>query len=185
MQQTIVLEEKKWTQILRPAWVKILGASLFLAAAAQIAVPLPTTSVLVTLQTLAVLVIGIVLGRKYAALAILAYFAEICCGMPFLSGGAVEPWALVGARAGYLWGFLIQAYGIGLYCEKQAKLSYLGVWLVSSTLCMLTLALGSLWLSMWLGWQVALAMGFMPFVVGELLKSGCAAYFAVQYRKAN
>lgn len=182
MQQTLSVVEKKSLSLPLTSLAKVLGASLLLAAAAQVAIPLPMSPVPVTLQTLAVLLIGTVLGRKLAACAVLAYFAEISVGLPFLAGGMVTPWALVGAKAGYLWGFLLQAFCMGWYCEGQKKLSYFGVWAVASSLCMATLLLGSLWLGMWLGWEVAMSMGFAPFVLGELLKAGCVASFAVQYR---
>lgn len=182
MQQTLSVVEKKSFAFPLASLVKVLGASLFLAAAAQVAVPLPMSPVPVSLQTLAVLLIGTVLGRKLAAYAILAYFTEVFLGLPFLAGGAVAPWALIGMKGGYLAGFLVQAFCMGWYCERQKKLSYFGVWAVASSLCMATLLLGSLWLGVWLGWEMAMSMGFAPFVLGELLKAGCVASFAVQYR---
>ena len=75
----------------RPAWLYdaalVVGFSLVVALSAQVAIPLPFTPVPVTLQTLAVLLAGCLLGSGRGALAVLAYIGEGAAGLPVFSGG--------------------------------------------------------------------------------------------------
>src|ERR1700753_1873966 len=67
-------------------WVRsvalVFAFSLFVALAAQVAVPLPWTPVPVTAQTFAVLLTGALLGSRLGALALAAYLAEGAAGLP-------------------------------------------------------------------------------------------------------
>ncbi len=65
----------------------VLGASLFMALMARIALPLPFSPVPVTGQTFAVLLVGAVLGSRLGTLGVLAYIAEGAAGMPVFAGG--------------------------------------------------------------------------------------------------
>src|ERR671933_2690125 len=71
--------------------VLVVAFSLFVALAAQVAVPLPFTPVPVTAQTFAVLLTGALLGSRLGALALLAYLVEGAAGLPFFSGGGGGP----------------------------------------------------------------------------------------------
>src|SRR5207237_1618057 len=72
-------------------WVRsvvlVVAFSLFVALAAQVAVPLPWTPVPLTAQTFAVLLTGALLGSRLGALALVAYLAEGASGLRFLQGG--------------------------------------------------------------------------------------------------
>lgn len=71
----------------------IAGFSLIVAVTAQISIPLPFTPVPVTLQTLAVVLTGALLGSRRGTLAILLYLAEGFAGLPgLLTGqGGIHP----------------------------------------------------------------------------------------------
>ncbi len=60
---------------------------LLIALSAQIAVYLPFSPVPVTGQTLAVLLIGVLLGSQRGALCLLAYLAEGAAGLPVFANG--------------------------------------------------------------------------------------------------
>src|ERR1700749_3606111 len=63
----------------------LIGATLFIALCAHITIPLPFTPVPLTVQNLAVLLVGMALGSR-AGFAILAlYLAEGAFGMPVFS----------------------------------------------------------------------------------------------------
>ena len=69
----------------RPIGVKVaalFAGALFVAAAAQVSVVLPGTSVPVTLQPLAVLVVGGLLGPRFGALSLVTYLAMGAAGLP-------------------------------------------------------------------------------------------------------
>src|SRR5215212_10346537 len=65
----------------------VIGASLLIAIAAQIAIPLPFTPVPLTLQPLAVIFIGAALGSKRGAAAAALYLLEGMSGLPVFAQG--------------------------------------------------------------------------------------------------
>jgi biotin transport system substrate-specific component len=106
-------------------WIRdlslILLGSLFVALFAQIEIP--TLPVPITGQTFAVLLVGALLGSKRGAAAIIVYIAEGAAGLPFFAGGASGIAILTGATAGYLVGFIVAAYVIGLLAERGMERS--------------------------------------------------------------
>jgi biotin transport system substrate-specific component len=148
----------------------VAGFSLVVALSAQVAIPLPFTPVPVTLQTLAVLLAGCLLGSGRGALAVVLYIGEGAAGLPVFSGGRGGIVHLVGPTGGYLLGFIAAAYLVGFLAERGALRSWAGT--------LATLAVGSLvlyipgvaWLGVFTGMGKAVSLGFLPFVVGDVLK---------------
>src|SRR5258708_21791819 len=62
-----------------------IGASAFVAVCAHVSIPLYFTPVPLTLQTLAVILVGLVLGPTLGASAMLPYLAEGASGLPVFS----------------------------------------------------------------------------------------------------
>src|SRR3712207_2155280 len=83
-----------------------IGAVAFaaaLAAASQIAIPLPGTPVPITLQPLVVVLAGLLLGPRAAAASMVTYLAAGALGLPvFAPVGAPGVARLVGPTGGYL-----------------------------------------------------------------------------------
>src|SRR2546429_8785718 len=79
MERTLVIDHS--TLIIRRAAAVVLGA-LLVAAAAQVSVPLPGTPVPMTLQPLAVLLVGGLLGAPLGALSMILYLAMGAAGPP-------------------------------------------------------------------------------------------------------
>ena len=81
----------------------IVAATGFVAICAHISVPLPFTMVPLTLQTFAVILVGMLLGPTAAAAAMTLYLAEGAMGLPVFSphgpGGLAQ---LLGPVGGYL-----------------------------------------------------------------------------------
>ncbi|MCV6585865.1 MAG: biotin transporter BioY [Marinibacterium sp.] len=93
----------------------VLGGSLFIAAAAQVSVPM--IPVPMTLQTLAILIVGLTFGSRLGAATLLAYLGEGAMGLPVFANGG-SSLALVGPTAGFLLGFVGMAWLAGLAVEK-------------------------------------------------------------------
>lgn len=91
-------------------------ASLVLAIAANISIP--TEPVPFTLQSLAVLLIGAVLGRKLATLALIQYLLIGALGLPVFASGHGGIAALMSPSAGYLYGYVVSAYVAGFAAER-------------------------------------------------------------------
>lgn len=153
----------------------VLGGSLFLALMAQFSIYLWFTPVPITLQTLGVMLLGALLGSKRGVLAVLLYLGEGALGLPVFAGGSFGPAVLLGPTGGYLLGFVASVFLIGLLLERGWKRSY---WLTSAALAMgsaVTLTLGALWLSFFVGGECAWAMGVYPFLIGSVIKILAAA----------
>ena len=148
----------------------ILGGTLFLALLSQLSFDLWFTPVPITLQTLGVMLIGSLLGSKRGAICILVYLSEGACGLPVFAGGATGPAILLGPTGGYLLSFVASAFLIGFLLEIGWEKSYM-LTLTALTLgSLLTLGIGALWLSFFVGTPQALIMGLYPFLPGCGLK---------------
>lgn len=182
MSQTIALHQisnqiAKKNSALSPAMASlawIVGGSLFIAALSQMAIPLPFTPVPLTGQTLAVLLIGAALGSKRGAAAVALYLAEGSAGLPFFAGGASGFAVLTGATAGYLVGFLVAAFVVGLLCEKGLDRKFKTAVPVFVLGQLIIYAFGASVLHFAMPtivtWSMAATVGVFPFIAGDLLK---------------
>ncbi|HUJ75715.1 MAG TPA: biotin transporter BioY [bacterium] len=149
----------------------IAGFSLVIALGAQAAIPLPFTPVPVTLQTLAVLLAGCLLGSTRGVAAVAAYIAEGLAGLPVFAGGSAGMGHLLGPTGGYLVGFLAAAYVTGLLAERGLARTWWGILLTLVVGDLLLYVPGVAWLAAFTGAQKALALGFVPFLLGDALKT--------------
>jgi len=155
----------------------VFVGSLFVAALAQIRIPLPFTPIPITGQTLGVLLVGAALGSKRGAAAMSLYLAEGAIGFPFFAGGASGISIMVGATGGYLFGFIAASFIIGLLAEhgleRSIRTSILP-FLIGTAVIYLC---GAGWLAISsLGIQKALLMGVLPFVAGDAIKIALAGF---------
>ena len=153
----------------------IAGGSLLVAVAAQAAVPLPFTPVPWTLQPLAVLLVGALLGARRGAAALVAYLAEGASGLPVFAGGAFGVAPLMGPTAGYLVGFVPAAFVTGFLAERGWDRRFVTTWAAMALGSLTLFAFGVAWLSRFVGWQGAVTAGLLPFVLGDVLKQLLAA----------
>lgn len=153
----------------------VLAGSLCIALLAQFRVTLPFSPVPMTGQTLGVLWVGALLGSRRGLAATSAYLLEGAVGLPFFAGGSAGMAVLVGPTGGYLLGFLGAAFLMGFFCERGWDRSWKTVFpafLMAHAVIFLT---GMAWLKLFVGAKNVWVMGFLPFVPGELLKSGFVA----------
>lgn len=148
----------------------VIGGSLLIALCARIAIPLPFSPVPITGQTLAVLLVGALLGSRRGSLCLLAYLAEGIAGLPVFAGGKAGLTHLMGPTGGYLVGFVAAAYVTGLLaergCDRRTGTALLVMLLGNAAIY----AFGLLWLTCFVGGERALAVGLLPFVPGDFLK---------------
>jgi len=152
----------------------VLGGSLFIALAAQVSVPF--FPVPLTLSTLAVLLVGLTLGARLGAAAVLAYLAEGAMGLPVFAGGMSSA-SLVGPTAGFLYGYVGMAWLAGLAVEKGVARG-----VVSTALC--GIGVSALLYVPGLAWPAAVmgvgaadlwAHWMAPFLIGDTVKAVIAA----------
>ena len=153
----------------------VVGASLLIALAAQVSVPLPFTPVPLTLQPLAVILIGVTLGATRGAAAAMLYLLEGASGMPVFAGGGSGIVWLLGPTAGYLYSYPLAAGLAGFISERGW-----GGTLLRATTGMLA-ALGVIylggwsWLALQFGAQKAWTAGVAPFVIADIVKVAIGA----------
>ncbi|AFE08214.1 BioY family protein [Corallococcus coralloides DSM 2259] len=157
----------------------VLGAALFTALLAQVALSVPGSPVPITGQTLAVVLTAAALGPGRGLAAQAAYLLLGAVGLPFFAKGASGWGALVGPTGGFLVGFLPAAFLVGL----AARHGYDRRWWTAVPLFfagqVLVLVIGVCWLQVKAGLDFATAFqkGFLPFVPGGLLKAVIAGLF--------
>lgn len=153
----------------------ILGGSALIALGAQVSVPM--LPVPMSLQTLAVVLVGLTAGSRLGAAAVLAYLAQGAAGLPvFAAGGAGAAW-LVGPTAGFLWGFIAIAGLAGLAVERGIARGFVATLLVSTVALASVYVPGVLWLNVAtpLDLSGAVAAGMTPFLIGDAVKAVVAA----------
>jgi len=162
------------------AWPLTLAlAALIVAIAAQIAFPVPLSPVPMTLQGLAVLLVGGMFGSAIGAGGLLLYLIAGALGAPVFAPGGVPGLArLFGPTGGYLLAFPIAAVVVGRIAERG-----------KFQRCLLGAAAGMLIIHLG-GWAQltvitgapdrALQLGLIPFLLQDLVKVVLAA--AILYR---
>ncbi|RKI61667.1 biotin transporter BioY [Corallococcus sp. AB049A] len=154
----------------------VLGAALFTALLAQVAVSVPGSPVPITGQTLAVILTAAALGPVRGTAAQAAYLLLGAVGLPFFAKGASGWGALTGPTGGFLVGFLPAAFLVGL----AARHGYDRRWWTAGPLFLagqlLVLAIGVSWLRVKAGldFTTAFQKGFLPFIPGGVLKAAIA-----------
>ncbi len=148
------------------------------ALTARITLFLPFTPVPITLQTLAVVLAGLVLGARGGALAQLFYLGLIAAGLP-LDAKGLGPVAFLSPTAGYLIGFVPAAFAAGWLAEKLTARSWWGNFVAAVVGILVVYLLGASWLAVMLGsWQQAWLGGVTPFILIDLGKAVVAATVA-------
>ena len=157
-----------------------LGA-VAVAAAAQAAVPVPFSPVPMTLQPLAVLVVGGLLGPAGGAAALVSYLAIGMLGLPVFAGGSGGIVHLLGPTGGYLLAFPAAAALAGALAGRGTGVLRV---LLACAAGMVVIHAGGVSQLALLGGDPAAAfrLGFVPFLTGDLIKVGLAAGLVLALR---
>jgi biotin transport system substrate-specific component len=155
--------------------VGVVGFAAAMAIAAQIAIPIPGTPVPFTLQPLAVVLAGMMLGPVAGAASMVLYLAAGALGLPVFSPiGAPGFLRLIGPTGGYLLAAPAAAAIAGIIARRfpafagQLLAALLGIaTLYAGGVAQLELLTGSL--------ERAAALGSAPFILADLGKVVVAA----------
>ena len=178
----LAFAQKNNKKLLKNISLVVLG-TVFIALSAQVIdpfVPVP-----VTLQTLAVLMIGLSFGSKLGLATVFTYPLEGAVVLPVFAGGA-STLALIGPTAGFLYGFLLMVYVAGLARDLQVT-SFFATSFFTLLASMLLYIPGAIWplliaefLGIKAGWAnlpvSKIMSGFIaPFILIDIVKSFVAA----------
>ncbi|MCG8515538.1 MAG: biotin transporter BioY [Halanaerobiales bacterium] len=139
-----------------------------------IRIPLPFVPI--TLQTFFVLMAGIILGKKSGALSQLLYVALGLIGIPIFAGGGGIA-SIFHPSFGYLLGFIVAAFTVGLLLEKK-QVDFRNTLLVSVVGMAVVYLFGVPYLyfvlnqvtGMEISLFTAIKTGMLVFLPGDLLK---------------
>ena len=152
------------------------------AAAAQISVPLPFTPVPFTFQPMVVLVGAMALGARLGMTSQLIYLGLGIAGLPVFAASPILPQGvarLFGPTGGYLMAYPFAALLVGALAERGFDRRYLTSVVAMLAGLAVVFAFGVLWLGLVMpsarGLSAALAAGFYPFVLEDLVKLLAAA----------
>jgi len=168
----------------------VLAGTVFIAVAAQISVPM--FPVPMTLQTLAILIVGLSFGSRLGAATLIAYLGEGAMGLPVFANGAGTLAYMTGPTGGFLIGFVGMAWLAGLAVEKGIARGFVGTAVVAVAISALLYIPGLAWPAAVMGktgavlWQYWMS----PFLAGDALKAVVAALvvtgaWAAMGRKAS
>jgi biotin transport system substrate-specific component len=146
--------------------------SLLLALSAKAQVPF--WPVPMTLQNLAIMMIGMAYGSRLAAATVLLYLAEGLAGLPVFAGAGAGFAYMTGPTAGYLVGFVMAAGLIGWLAERGWDRSPVKAVAAMSLGHFLLFIPGVAWLAVLFGAE-AVAAGLTPFIAATLLKTALGA----------
>jgi biotin transport system substrate-specific component len=122
-------------------------------------------------QTFGVLLVGATLGSKRGAASMALYIALGALGLPVFAGGASGLAYLSGATLGYLVGFVVAAYVIGLLAERGLERSVRTSLIPFLIGTIIIYTCGVAWLTILLGsFSKAVAAGLLPFLIGDAIK---------------
>ncbi len=149
-----------------------LLAVVFISIFAQLAydVPWSETTIPISGQTFAVLVVGMLLGRTWGTIAVVLYLLIGGLGLPVFADGGFGWESFTKGTGGFLIGFAIAAFIVG-------HLAALG-WGQTFGKCLFAMLIGTLvimasgvaYLSYLYGFEKGLEYGFYPFIPGAVLK---------------
>ncbi|MBN2078613.1 MAG: biotin transporter BioY [Spirochaetes bacterium] len=176
----IIIDYHAWRAGSGIAVKLLLAASLAVLTGvmAQVSIPLPWTPVPLTLQTFAVILGGLLLGR-WGAVGQVIYVCAGVAGLPWFAGARGGAAVLLGPTAGYLVGFVVAAYLIGSLVDRGRTAFPSLALAVAFVNLFLILGIGAgylwLWLSFFQGRDAGLVdilgMGVLPFIPGAVIKT--------------
>ncbi len=149
-----------------------IAGSLLLTISAKTLIPFWPVNA--TIQTLAIMGIGAIYGRRLGFMTVLLYLAEGAVGLPVFTSTPEKGIGLtymMGPSAGFLLGFPLMAYATGLMVER----GWGSTFLKAATTCLVANVVlyipGMLWLSNLIGFNAAFS-NFACWMPGVLTQCG-------------
>ncbi|MBZ9687674.1 biotin transporter BioY [Clostridium estertheticum] len=149
-------------------------------------ISIPLGPVPVTLQTLFVVLSGLILGAKLGALSQITYLILGLIGVPVFSGGTGGLTSVVSPTFGFLISFIVAAYVIGRLTEKNKSLSKIIFSVISGSFVIYIIGIPYFYfiftnyLGKSINFYTALKYTCIPFIPGDIIKAIIAIILAKQ-----
>lgn len=185
MNNTIAARYLPLENAIAPYIVLAVAGSLFVAGAAQVSVPF--WPVPMTLQSMAVLLVGGAYGARLGFATLVLYALEGALGLPFFAGGKGGifddklDYLFPASSMGYVVGFVLAAALVGYLAQSGWINSFLRMVAATIAGAALLYVPGLIWLAIWaaktqgfdisVAMEKALAWGLYPFLIGDTVKA--------------
>src|SRR5579885_144824 len=146
----------------------ILAGVLVLAIASQLSIPLKPIPL--TFQSATVILIGMAYGPRNGSYVVVAYLLAGLFGIPVFADFSAGLSKLFGPSMGYLFGFLPAAFLSGYLAQKGWARNILSSLAAACLGVSVIFILGVAALAKFIGWESAIELGLMPFIVTEPIK---------------
>ena len=155
----------------------VIAYAGFIGISAQVSVHLPFTPVPITGQTLAVLLGASVLGASRALMGSGLYLAAGLIGVPWFAGGSGGLSVASSPTFGYIVGFIAASALVGFMASRGMDKKVIGTAFEMVAGNLAIYAFGVTWLafSLHISLLHAVALGAVPFLLGDVLKLVMAA----------
>lgn len=148
--------------------IQILFGIILLFICSQLSIgiqPIP-----ITMQTVAVMLIGLLATPRMAISIVLIYLILGAVGVPVFANFQSGQKALFGPTGGYLWGFLLAVFIMSSLNKHINKRKILHIVLNCLIGTVIILLVGVIWLKFFIGFGAAINSGFYPFIIPGLIK---------------
>jgi biotin transport system substrate-specific component len=178
--------ETRSTRLLRSAGIALAGSAV-VALSAHVALPLTFTPVPMTLQPLAVLVLGLLLAPELAAATMALYLAEGALGLPVFAPGLPATLGLahlLGPTGGYLMAYPAAA-ALASWLYRRTGRGFGSGLLSAGSALALVFSCGAAWLAILThgSMQTVLTLAVLPFLPGAGLNIAAAAAAASGFNR--
>ncbi len=156
--------------IKRMHMASVFWSVFLITLTSQITIPLDPVPI--TLQTCSIMFIGLCLERKVAIQSVLCYLMLGAMGAPVFADFTGGYEKLIGPTGGYLLGFFVSVIAM---THVRSVFNYRKNVLYDLLNCLMgtviIFALGLSWLSYFIGFEKAVQVGLMPFILPGLIKA--------------
>jgi biotin transport system substrate-specific component len=143
------------------------------AAGAYIAIPIGPVPIV--LQNLFIMLAGLLLGGRWGLISVGVYLLAGAVGLPVFAGGTGGAGKFVGPTGGYLLGFAAAAFLVGVISERgNGRVSMDVLAMVAGTLVIYVFGVSWLKVVTGMSGSKAVAVGMLPFLIGDVLKIAAA-----------
>lgn len=165
----------------------VIGGSALMAVCAHLALPLYFTPVPLTLAPFAVLLLGLLLTPRLAAVTLCTYLAEGALGLPVFAPSPLATSGLthlLGPTGGYLLAYPMAAASISFLWRRSGG-GFASAALSAAVGNLAILACGALWLGVLThaSAHTAVSLAVVPFLPGDVLKIVAAAALVTGFQR--
>jgi biotin transport system substrate-specific component len=165
----------------------LIITSLFTALTAIGAfISIPIGPVPITLQSLFVILSGLILGSKLGMLSQIAYVLLGLVGLPVFSGGSGGLGSIFHPTFGFLIGFIIAAYIVGKISEKNKSIIVIAFAVILGSIIIYVIGVPYFYFifTNYMGKDInfygALKYSCIPFIPGDIIKAAIAIVLGKQ-----